>query len=559
MDYMIFIPLILAIVCIHILVFSHSSKTSKSPKLPPGPPSFPIIGNILQLSPTKLHQALAKLSKTYGPIITVKIGTITTVVISSPTLAKEALHKKDQALASRFVPDSIKALSHDQSSIVFLPVSTKWKAFRKLCATKIFSAQKLDSTQALRQKKLKDLLDHLHENCEKGRVVDIGEVAFTTVLNSISNTLFSIDLASYSCGVSHKTSKSLSLTRPPADIAHPSSFSLSLLFFFFFSRTSHTPLLSLSGTPLLFLLTVTESSFRNYIKIFRKIFSIILNSYSEKYFSEMFCYIIPESTFHNIKVTITESSFRNYMNNNFTIPESTFRNANDCKSTFRNANDCKSTFRNANDCKRAFLMLVMDLFVAGLDTTTATIEWVMAELLCNPEKLTKIKRELQQVLSKERELKDSDISKLNYLHAVVKETLRLHPTAPILIHKSVAEVDIGGFRVPKDAQVLVNVWSMGRDSTIWTEPNLFLPERFLENERDFRGDDLGFIPFGSGRRMCPGIPLANRVVHTILASLLFHFDWKLADGCKAKDMDMTENFGITLHKVKPLMAIPIKE
>ncbi|RDX85269.1 Cytochrome P450 76C4, partial [Mucuna pruriens] len=200
-----------------------------------------------------------------------------------------------------------------------------------------------------------------------------------------------------------------------------------------------------------------------------------------------------------------------------------------------------------------------DLFVAGLDTTSATIEWVMAELLCNPEKLTKAKKELQQVLDKEREPKDSDISKLAYLNAVVKETLRLHPTAPILIHKSVTEVDIGGFRIPKDAQVLVNVWSMGRDPNIWNNPNSFVPERFLENEKDFRGDDFGFIPFGSGRRMCPGIPLANRIVHTMLATLLFHFDWNLVNGGKSKDMDMTEKFGITLHKVKPLMAIPIKE
>ncbi|RDX77164.1 Geraniol 8-hydroxylase, partial [Mucuna pruriens] len=191
--------------CIHILVIiSHSSKSSKYTKLPPGPPSYPIIGNILQLGPTKLHQALNKLSKIYGPIMTVKIGTITTVVISSPGLAKEALHKKDQALSSRFIPKSVQALSHDKASVVFLPVSTKWKTFRKVCATKIFSAQQLDSTQALRQKTMKNLLDYLQENCQKGKVIDIGEIAFTTVLNSISNTLFSIDLASYSSGISQK-------------------------------------------------------------------------------------------------------------------------------------------------------------------------------------------------------------------------------------------------------------------------------------------------------------------------------------------------------------------
>ncbi|KAL2330858.1 hypothetical protein Fmac_018439 [Flemingia macrophylla] len=479
----------------YILVFSRSSKNSKSLKLPPGPPSYPLIGSILQLCPTKLHQALSKLSKTYGPIMTVKIGTITTVVISSPILTKQALHKHDQALASRFVPDSVQALSHDKASLVFLPDSTKWKAFRKLCATKIFSPQQLHSSQALRQKKLKDLLDFVHENCQKGRVIDIGEIAFTTVLNSISNTLFSIDLASYSSGISQKF------------------------------RNVITCILEEASKP----------NIADYYPILRRLDPQGARRRMKKYYKtllDVFDCIVEERLKRgdSLKESDVLDSFIDILRS-----------------------------ENSEFTRQDMLHLFLDLFTAGIDTTAATIEWVMAELLCNPDKLTIIRRELQQVLCKERELEDSDISKLNYLQAVVKETLRLHPTAPVLIHKSVAEVDICGFRVPIDAQVLVNLWTMGRDSSIWTDPNSFLPERFLDNEGGVRGEDFGFIPFGSGRRMCPGIVLANRVVHTMLASLLFHFDWKLADGSKAKDMDMTEKFGITLHKIKPLMAIPIKE
>lgn len=202
-----FLPLIsFAYACIHLLAFSLISlkNTKKSHNLPPGPPSYPLIGNILQLGPSKLHQTLTNLSKTYGPIMTVKIGTITTVVISSPTIAKEALHKYDQALASRFIPDSVQALSHHKSSVIFMPISPKWKTLRKICATKIFSAQMLDSTQSLRQEKLKELIVYLQENCKKGNAIDIGEAAFTTALNSITNTLFSIDLASHSSVSSQK-------------------------------------------------------------------------------------------------------------------------------------------------------------------------------------------------------------------------------------------------------------------------------------------------------------------------------------------------------------------
>jgi len=136
--------------------------------------------------------------------MTVKIGTITTVVISSPKIAKEALHKNDQAVSNRFVPESVQALSHDKYSLTFMPISPKWKTLRKICATKIFSCQQLDYTQSLRLEKLKELVVNLQENCENSKAIDIGEAAFITSLNSLSNTLFSIDLASFTSGSSHK-------------------------------------------------------------------------------------------------------------------------------------------------------------------------------------------------------------------------------------------------------------------------------------------------------------------------------------------------------------------
>ncbi|KAF7844728.1 geraniol 8-hydroxylase-like [Senna tora] len=184
----------------------------------------------------------------------------------------------------------------------------------------------------------------------------------------------------------------------------------------------------------------------------------------------------------------------------------------------------------------------------------------MAELLCNPEKLKKAKQELQLSLHKDEQFKESHISKLPFLKAVVKETLRLHPPTPFLIpHKSEEDVELCGFVVPKNAQILVNVWAMGRDSSVWENPNQFMPERFLNSEIGFKGHDFEFIPFGAGRRICPGLPLASRTMHVILASVLHCYDWKLAGGLKAEDMDMSEKFGITLNKAMPLLAIPIKD
>ncbi|KAB1218857.1 Cytochrome P450 76C4 [Morella rubra] len=199
------------------------------------------------------------------------------------------------------------------------------------------------------------------------------------------------------------------------------------------------------------------------------------------------------------------------------------------------------------------------LFDPGNDTTTSTVEWAMAELLRDPAKMAKAREEAEEVLGNVGLVQESDILKLPYLQAVVKETLRLHPPAPLLVpHKAEADVEMCGFTVPKNAQILVNVWAMGRDSSIWPNPTLFSPERFLEKDIDYKGRDFELIPFGAGRRICPGLPLASRMVSFILASLVYSFHWKLPAETKPEDLDMSEAAaGFTLHRAKPLLAIPI--
>ena len=204
-------------------------------------------------------------------------------------------------------------------------------------------------------------------------------------------------------------------------------------------------------------------------------------------------------------------------------------------------------------------MYDQDLFVAGTDTTSSTVEWAMAELLCNPEKMAKAQKEIRGVLGNEGIVQESDISKFPYLQSIVKETFRLHPPGPLLIpHRAEIDVEICGFTIPKNSQILVNAWAIGRDPSTWSNPNAFMPERFLECDIDVKGRDFELIPFGAGRRICPGMPLAHRMVHLMLASLLYSHAWKLEDCMKPENMDMSEKFGLTLQKAQPLRAIPIK-
>lgn len=204
------------------------------------------------------------------------------------------------------------------------------------------------------------------------------------------------------------------------------------------------------------------------------------------------------------------------------------------------------------------LIWIQDLFTAGTDTTSSTLEWAMAELLRNPDMLSKARSELEQAIGKGKQVEESDIVKLPYLQAILKETFRIHPIVPLLLPRK-AEVDtvVQGFSIPKGTQVLVNTWAIARDPTTWDEPDMFMPERFLGSNVDVKGQHFELIPFGAGRRICPGLPLAMRMLPLMLGSLINCFEWRLEDDMKPEDINMEEKYSITIRMGQTLRAIPV--
>ena len=181
----------------------------------------------------------------------------------------------------------------------------------------------------------------------------------------------------------------------------------------------------------------------------------------------------------------------------------------------------------------------------------------MAELLKNENIMSKAKQELEQIIGKGKPIEDSDIVKLPYLQAIIKETFRLHPSVPFLLpRKANANVEIDGYTIPKDAQIWVNVWAIGRNSSVWENENLFSPDRFLNSQIDAKGHNFELLPFGAGRRICPGLPLATKMLHLMLGSFINCFNWKLQDGIKIQDMNMEDKFGLSLEKSQPLRLVP---
>ncbi|XP_059297766.1 geraniol 8-hydroxylase-like isoform X2 [Lycium ferocissimum] len=368
-------------------------------KLPPGPSPWPIIGN-LHLLGAKPHISLANLAKIYGPIMSLKLGQITTVVISSSTIAKQVLKHQDQVFSGRFVPDALQAHNHCKFSVAWLPVCPQWRTLRRILNTNIFSSNRLDANQHLRSQKVKELIAYCTKCSQEGAALDVGQAAFKTNLNFLSNILFSKDLA---------------------------------------------------------------------------------------------------DPFSDSK----------------------------------------------------------DLFSAGTDTTTSTLEWAMAETLRQPRIMKKAQAELAKITGKGKRIEETDISRLSYLQCIIKETLRMHPPVPFLLPRRVEQdVELCDYIIPKGSQVLVNVWAIGRDSTFWEDPLVFKPERFWSSDLDMRGKDFELIPFGVGRRICPGLPLALRMVPVILGSLLNSFNWKLEADIGPNELDMEEKFGFTLAKALPLRVIP---
>ncbi|XP_038893468.1 cytochrome P450 71B26-like isoform X3 [Benincasa hispida] len=206
------------------------------------------------------------------------------------------------------------------------------------------------------------------------------------------------------------------------------------------------------------------------------------------------------------------------------------------------------------DCVKA---LIMDIFLAGVETGETTIVWAMTELIRNPKVMKKLQDEIRSNI-KEDQVKESDLEKLKYLRIVMKEVLRLHPPVPLLLpRESMSHFQLNGYDIHPKTHIHVNVWAIGRDPESWTNPLEFFPERFMESNIDYKGQNFELIPFGAGRRICPGMNMAIITMELVLANMILCFNWKLPNGMKEEDVDMDEGIGLSASKKLPLRLVPI--
>ncbi|CAL4960556.1 unnamed protein product [Urochloa decumbens] len=486
-------------------------RSSGAARLPPGPRPLPLIGNLLDLrSGNPLHHTLARLARAHGPVMRLRLGLTTAIVISSRDAAREAFTKHDRRLSSRAVPDTRQALGFSSRSMIWLPSSDPlWKTLRGIVATHVFSPRGLAAARGAHERKVRDLVryvrDH-HAAAAARREVDVGQVVYGGVLNLVSSALFSADVV---------------------DVGAESAHGLRVLV---------EEVIEMVAKP----------NVSDFFPVLRPLDLQGLRRYAAGHYGKVF----------RILDGIIDRR----------LAESSAASSNSLSQDDKHGDflDVLVELMAAGKIARDNVTTILfDMFAAGSDTIAITVEWAMAELLRNPGEMAKVRAEIEGAgLGSEEAVEETDAAGLPYLQAVVKEAMRLHPVAPIMLPHQAAEdgVEVCGCAVPKGSTVIFNTWAIMRDPAAWERPDEFVPERFLGSaaaEIDFRGKKYEFIPFGSGRRMCPGLPMAERVVPLILASLLHAFEWRLPDGVSPERLDVSEKFTTANVLAVPLKAVPV--
>ncbi|KAL4556214.1 hypothetical protein LXL04_038858 [Taraxacum kok-saghyz] len=472
---------------------SQNTSRKADNKLPPGPRKLPFIGNMLSMVSLELpHHVLRNLAKKHGPLMHLQLGEIPALVVSSPRIAKEILVNHDLAFASR--PELLvsKYVMYNSSDIGFAPYGNHWRQMRKICSLELLTAKKVRSFCSIREEEVGALMKLIRSSGQSP--VNLSKHFFTLMNTVTSRAAF---------GRIYKEQDLLiEMVQELAVLA--GGFDMADLF------------------PSYKFLHVFTSMGSRLKKLHRKL-DMTLNSIIDRHNK-------------NSKRTETDMDDEDFL---------------DILIRVQNSDELEFPF--TFDHIKA---LVLDVFAAGTDTSSTNMEWIMSELIRNPRVLKKAQDEVRGVLNGKKEVHEADIQGLKYLKLVIKESMRLHPSLPLLLPRECREsCEIDGYVIPVKTKVMVNVWALARDPEYWHDAETFLPERFEDGSYDFKGSNMEYLPFGAGRRICPGILFGVANIELVLASLLYHFNWELPNGMKIGDLDMRETFGSSIRRKTSLQLI----
>ncbi|KAK4778927.1 hypothetical protein SAY86_006455 [Trapa natans] len=470
--------------------------------LPPGPKPWPLVGNLPHLGPIP-HHSIAKLAREYGPLMHLKLGFIDVVVAASASMAAQFLKVHDANFSSRPPNSGAKHVAYNYHDLVFAPYGSRWRMLRKITSVHLFSGKAMDDVREIRQEEVKIMIRAL---AMAGREpVRIGQLLNLCATNALGRVMIGRRVFGDDSG------------KEDAKAEEFKSMVVELMVLAgVFNIGDFVPALAWLD------LQGVEAKMKKLHKRFDAFLSAIVEEHK-----------------------VAGSGERHH----------------DLLTTLVSLMDSTADEEGGKLTDTEIKALLLNMFTAGTDTTSSTVEWALAELIRHPHILSRVRDELDAVVGRDRLVTELDLPGLTYLQAVIKENFRLHPSTPLSLPRIASEsCEINGCHIPKGATLLVNVWAIARDPDVWSEPLVFRPERFLPGGDkagvDVKGSDYELIPFGAGRRICAGMSLGIRMVHLLTATLVHAFDWELAGGQAAENLDMDEAYGLTLQRAAPLLVHP---
>ncbi|GLU08741.1 hypothetical protein SLE2022_256340 [Rubroshorea leprosula] len=488
--------LLLFLLILSMLLLKNKKKSGRMGfKLPPSPPKLPIIGNLHQIGNLP-HQSLQNLSKEHGPILLLQLGSIETLVVSSADAAKDVLKTHDLDCCSRSPSPGPKWLSYNCLDITFSPYGDYWKEMKALFISELVSMKRVKSFAYAREAEIDKLINTLTQNSHTP--VNLNEKLYGLAGGIIGTVAF---------GKIYGTNQFKS-----EEFYYVLSEAMEMLAGF--AAEDFFPSVGRLVDVLTGLKARRQKSFRR------------LDAFLESVVEQHLDPTRPESEHENLVDVL-----------------------------IRLLKKQSASFSFTKDHVKAILL---DAFLGGINTSSVTMLWAMSELIKNPRAMKKVQIEIRSSVGKKGKVEAEDVAKLKYLKMVVKETFRLHPPIPLLIpHETVRQCRIAGFDVFPKTRIFVNVWAIGRDPNSWENPNEFYPERFEDNDIDFKGSNYELLPFGAGRRICPGLAMGTTNVEYALANLLYWFDWELPGGMRKEDFSMEEEGGLVCQRKTPLCLVPV--
>ncbi|KAG8660791.1 iridoid oxidase-like [Manihot esculenta] len=473
--------------------------------LPPGPPGWPVFGNIFDLGSAP-HRALYELKLKYGSILWLRLGYRNTVVIQSAKAAAELFKNHDTSFCDRKPLDVFTCHNYNDGSLAVGRFSPYWRMVRRLCSMDMMTNKRINDTTSIRQKCILQMIRSIEDDITAAKargepgIVNLPQHLFLMSFNIVGNIMLSRDLLDSKCKKGYDFFHAMEMVAVWAGKPNLADFIP------FLKWLDPQGLKKKMSKDLGQALEIAEGFMKERIEEYKlgnkgKVGKDFLDTLLE-----------------------FEGDGKDWSDK---IPY------------------------------ERVIVIISEMFFGGSETTSTSIEWTMAELLRNPEAMRKAKEELNKVVGENKNVEETDIEKLPYLQAVVKEAFRLHPPLPLLIPRNtIKDTNFMGYHIPKDTQVLVSAWAMGRDPDSWEDPLAFKPERFLGSNIDYKGQNFELLPFGSGRRICVGMLLGQRVVLLGLASLIHCFDWELDKHTTPGTLDMRELVGMVVRKLVPLNLIP---